>query len=122
MRQEDRPDSAWRETWRQGATAHFEYHCWQSHDSADAELWYRSHQPATILKCVERGEGRRAADRADNGQPRVYRVRFQDGFEGDACEDELLTAANYFDSVWAPGNRSEAPCAKSRLDKANDRE
>ena len=42
-------DSPYRELWTPNDIAHFEYHCNRAHDSADADLWYRSHQPVTVL-------------------------------------------------------------------------
>jgi len=76
----------------------FEYHCWESHDSGDAEVWYRSHQQCTVLSfadcdpclfatCEERGEA---------GHCLVYRVRFDDGLEWDVFEDELMTTPDNF--------------------------
>ncbi len=67
----------------------FEYHCLESEDSADAELWYRSHQIVTVLSLVEPGGGETQEERAENGEPAVYRVRFSDGFTVDVYEDEL---------------------------------
>ncbi len=76
---------------RVGAICFFEYHCLESHDSFDAELWYRSHQKVEILSIVEIGGGNTQEERANEGMPRVYQVKFlQDGFIGDAFEDELM--------------------------------
>ena len=36
-------------TYAPGDGAWFEYHCWESFDSADADLWVRSHQQVTVL-------------------------------------------------------------------------
>jgi hypothetical protein len=96
---------AYKERWRRGEAAHFEYHCLRSHDSSDAELWYRSHQCVTVVRTVESGCGRTSARRADNGQPRVYLIRFADGFERSAFEDELLTDSRWFDVDMGPGAR-----------------
>ncbi len=30
-----------------GDVVWFEYHCWESPESSDAEIWYRSHQKVT---------------------------------------------------------------------------
>lgn len=59
----------------------FEYHCTESHDSADAQMWYRSHQLVRIVdwQITE-----------DPGvTPDTCTVRFADGFEGTAWADEL---------------------------------
>ena len=41
------------EVWPVGAFAWFEYHCWESPESADAPAWYRSHQRVEVLACHE---------------------------------------------------------------------
>lgn len=74
----------------------FEYHCWESSQSSDAELWYRSHQRVTVLRIVEPGVGRTFMERCEAGNPRVFRIRFEDGFEGDAFEDELVRSRKEF--------------------------
>jgi hypothetical protein len=87
-----------REAWDQGDQAQFEYHCYEGHDSADAQLWYRSHQVVTVLFEDESDawEGSTYDERAEAALPKVYRVRFADGFEGTAWEDELLTSVEHF--------------------------
>jgi hypothetical protein len=68
----------------------FEYHCQESHDSGDAELWYRSHQRVTVLACDNAAEVNAMVDERYAGcHLLAYRVRFDDGFEGTAMEDEL---------------------------------
>ena len=32
----------------------------------------------------------------ENGEPRVYRARFEDGFEYDVWEDEVMNSPNEF--------------------------
>lgn len=91
--------------WRPGETAYFEYHCCQSHDSADAEIWYRSQQPVQVLSIVDPGGGRTMMKRIEYNIPRMYRVRFADGLEWTVFEDELLTAPRYYDQAYAPGER-----------------
>lgn len=77
----------------------FEYHCNESHDSAHAELWYRSQVEVTVL-CIEnmgpehRNSTRRS--RGENGIPLVYKIRFADGFEHTAFEDELLSSPAHY--------------------------
>lgn len=77
-----------------GATRFFEYHCNESHDSADAQLWYRSHQQVTVLNCDNADQCGlpKLCDREDAAEPLVYKIQFSDGYVGAAFEDELLTA------------------------------
>jgi hypothetical protein len=75
-----------------GRAGFFEYHCFESTKSHDAALWLRSHQPVTVLAISEPGVGETPEERGNEGCPRVYRVRFADGFEADAFEDEVLTS------------------------------
>lgn len=97
-----------KDNWSPGETAYFEYHCFQSHASGDAELWYRSQQPVTVV-ADEGWDGPADLDtlakRAQEGVPRVYRVRFADGLEHTAFEDELLTSAEFYDPMYRPGQR-----------------
>ncbi|MCW2317095.1 hypothetical protein M2322_002649 [Rhodoblastus acidophilus] len=102
-------------SWRVGETAAFEYHCYMGHDSADAELWYRSHQPVTVLALVEKGNGKTLMARRNNGEPRVYNVRFGDGFEYDACEDELLADSSFFSHECSPPPQHEIAGARAHL-------
>lgn len=91
--------------WRPGELAYFEYHCCQSHESSDAEIWYRSQQPVEVLGIVEPGVGRTMMKRIEYNIPRIYRVRFLDGLEWDVFEDELLTSPKHYDPVFEPGDR-----------------
>jgi hypothetical protein len=68
----------------------FEYHCLESEDSCDAELWHRTHQRVTVLA------GPDDDPRNDPEHP-VYRIRFDDGYEGDAFGDELLRSPRQFE-------------------------
>lgn len=86
------------ETWLPGEVAWFEYHCNEATDSPDAPAWFRSHQKATVVT-VERPDpaaGYTAAERAEGGVPLTYRVRFEDGLEWSAFEDELFTSREGF--------------------------
>jgi hypothetical protein len=77
----------------------FEYHCEESHDSADAELWYRSHQRVSVLDCVNAGDFGSLSfeERSESGHPLVYRVVFHsDNFIGTVFEDELLSSKDDF--------------------------
>jgi hypothetical protein len=86
-----------REQWHPGDLAWFEYHCWEDAQSGDAELWFRSHQQVTV---TGRGDDEDfdapAAERLAEGVPRCYGIRFPDGHEGTACEDELLTSPGFY--------------------------
>lgn len=59
----------------------FEYHCTESHDSADAQAWYRSHQLVRVLD--------REPTEDYPTTPDTYRVRWADGFEWSVWADEL---------------------------------
>lgn len=74
----------------------FEYHCFESPSSTDSEVWYRSHQKVKVVEIVEWGNGDTEEERGDTGEPRVYRVRFKDGFEYDVFEDELMDSPEDF--------------------------
>jgi len=69
----------------------FEYHCFESHESCDAKLWYHSHQQCTILGMApnDGADIRSQQERMEAGLPLAYRVRFADGYVDDAMEDEL---------------------------------
>lgn len=94
-----------RNRWREGATANFEYHCYQGHDSCDAELWYRSQQVVTVLCVDNEGFGGTPRRRIENGEPRTYRIRFADGYENTAHEDELYTSVKHYTDGGKPGVR-----------------
>lgn len=87
-----------KEAWQPGEIAWFEYHCWESPDSGDAEIWYRSHQQVTILHEGDHDgwSGSSFIQRGHAGTPKTYRVRWLDGYEDDVFEDELLTDAAAF--------------------------
>lgn len=74
----------------------FEYHCLESHKSCDSEIWYRSHQQVIVIKIMELGFGLTKTERLKNGEPRVYKVKFDDGFEYDVFEDELMNSKDEF--------------------------
>jgi len=80
----------------------FEYHCFESPDSCDAELWYRTHNKVLVLSIVEFGCGETKLERLLEGCPRVYRVVFEDGFEYDVFEDELMESKEEFERPDAP--------------------
>ena len=74
----------------------FEYHCLESPNSCDAELWYRSHSKIKILGISYMGNGDTAKERGEIGEPRVYRALFEDGFEYDVWEDEVMDSPDDF--------------------------
>lgn len=100
--------------WHPGEMAYFEYHCCMSHDSDDAELWYRTHQPVMVVKVADPGVGRSYNDRAENGAPRRYRIRFLDGLEDGAFEDELYTDPKYWSHDFDPPSDEEIRQARAQ--------
>lgn len=70
----------------------FEYHCYEGEDSCDAELWRHTHQKVVVLRKLKDGE---EIDEVDVG--RMYRVKFNDGFEYDAFNDELVKDPSCFE-------------------------
>jgi GNAT superfamily N-acetyltransferase len=113
-----------REQWQPGDRAWFEYHCYEGHDSADADLWYHSHQRATVLGENDTADGSSknwpestVDDRNKAGSPRMYRIRFEDGFEKEAFEDELMTSRRDFCRPGPPRGGQSTPAGKAaRLD------
>jgi hypothetical protein len=94
-----------------GQEVWFEYHCNESHDSAHAEHWYRSHQRATIIE-VRDGDGFRIAsqeERIESGVLIGYLIRFADGFEADVFEDELLDSREEFSRPDPPERPKTTP-------------
>jgi hypothetical protein len=87
-----------REEWRPGDLAWFEYHCWEDDASSDAALWHRSHQQVTVTRRgTDENWGETLLDRAQAGCPNVYDIRFADGHEGPAFEDELLAGPEFYE-------------------------
>lgn len=89
----------YKEQWNPGETAYFEYQCFESEESCDAELWYHSHQPVTVIREEEEhdGHGLTLDERIEAAQLKVYRVRFKDGFEYTVLEDELFTDPKHWE-------------------------
>ena len=73
----------------------FEYHCYESPNSVDAQIWSRSHQQVKVINVSEWSHNN-LEDRVEDASPRVYKIRFEDGFECDAFEDELMTSQKEF--------------------------
>jgi hypothetical protein len=82
----------------------FEYHCLESHQSCDAEIWYHSHQKVKVLSVVYWGFDE-LQDRREEGDPRVYSVKFNDGFIADVFEDELMESKDEFYRPEPPNTR-----------------
>ena len=82
-----------------GTEIFFEYHCWESHESSDAQLWYRSHQKVTVIECVNAHENGDMSfiERCENGHQLVYKVQFPDGHIGDVFEDELMESEENYE-------------------------
>lgn len=74
----------------------FEYRCWESPNSQDAELWYHSHQVVKVLKMEDPGIGKDETERAKEGCPAAFKVKFSDGMTYTAMEDELLDSQSDF--------------------------
>jgi hypothetical protein len=95
--------------WSPGERAWFEYHCFESMDSEDADMWLRSHQRVEVLREgeweKEWGEGKTIQDRMEAGMPKTYRIRFSDGHEGTAFEDELYTTPEHWHRDDPPSDR-----------------
>ena len=79
-----------------GQTYWFEYHCLEDKASQDSELWALSHQQVDVVSLVERGNGNNEQERASDGCPAVFRVRFHNGTEKDVFEDELMETKEQF--------------------------
>jgi hypothetical protein len=103
------PDGGLREAWQPGDLAWYEYRCLESDDSGDAALWHRSHQQVTVLgRGADEDFGGTLTERAEACCPNVYQVRFPDGCEGTAWEDELLTGPEHYE-------RPDPPVAQASL-------
>lgn len=68
---------------RRGERVFFEYHCEQSDASCDARLWHHTRQWATVQKTL------RAPLDVDYEIDPMYVLRFEDGFVGQAMNDEV---------------------------------
>jgi hypothetical protein len=81
-----------------GTIVWFEYHCWEDHNSADAELWYHSHQQATVGECENAEEFGHMTqeERIEAACPLAYKIKFADGFTHTGIEDELVDSREEF--------------------------
>ena len=81
----------------------FEYHCFESPKSCDAEIWYRSHQKVKVLSVSEWSYiDATKKERLEDGNPRVYLVEWKDGYQYDVFEDELMDSPEEFESPDPP--------------------
>jgi hypothetical protein len=92
------------------ARAWFEYHCWESEDSADAELWRRTHQRITVLRMLSPNES----------DYEMYEVRFADGYKGHVFADELMHTRKNFERPDYPGMVDRNPNKEVSLTKAGN--
>lgn len=63
----------------------FIYMCQESHDSTDAELWYRTMRPAVVIHELKK---------VDPEVGRMFKIRFDDGYTADANWYELPSATD----------------------------
>ena len=84
-----------REEEKVGKEFWFEYHCFESDESCDAEIWYRSHQKVKVVDVAHWSLDDKEF-RYEDGQFRVYIVEWEDGFQYDVFEDELMESPNEF--------------------------
>lgn len=70
-----------RSLFKRGQQVFFHYKCFESEESADAELWHHTDQHAVVVKRIFNCE------ESEVGQ--MYIVRFSDGFEYDVFADEM---------------------------------
>ncbi|MEP2668870.1 MAG: hypothetical protein ABJH04_07740 [Cyclobacteriaceae bacterium] len=73
----------------------FEYHCFESQASLDVEVWYRSHEKVKVIGVSEWSHDK-LEDRIEDATPRIYKIEFEDGFQYDAFEDELMNSPDKF--------------------------
>lgn len=90
-----------------GQKLYFEYHCEESHESGDAELWYRSHQLVTVIGFAPNDgwDIQSLNERCECGCSIMYKIQFSDGWTGEAFEDELLDSEEEYDSPDPPKRR-----------------
>ena len=84
-----------REEEKVGKEFWFEYHCFESDESCDAEIWYRSHQKVKVVDVAHWSLDDKEF-RYEDGQFRVYIVEWKDGFRYDIFEDELMESPDEF--------------------------
>lgn len=73
----------------------FEYHCWESKESADAKLWQHTHQRVQVLERTQHGH-------IDGPTPTMYRILFADGFQSEVWDDELVATFQDYERLDYP--------------------
>jgi hypothetical protein len=93
----------------------FEYHCNESHDSAHAQWWYRSHQKVKVIGLAPNDgmDTPSLKERGDGGVPINYVVRWPDGFVGEVAEDELMNRKKDFYQPDPPKDVTLLPPSKA---------
>lgn len=74
----------------------FEYHCDETEDSCDRNLFLKSHQKAKVISISDEGCSDSEEERIENSEPRIYKVEFSDGSLYDVFEDELVDSPEEF--------------------------
>jgi hypothetical protein len=100
----------YKEHWNPGERAWFEYQCWESDESCDAELWKHTHQQVTIIGESDSDElcaVNSLDERIAGACMKVYNVRFDDGFEYEVVEDELFTDKKYWEREDYPADEDD---------------
>ena len=100
LREEERYDD------KVGRIFWFEYHCYESPESCDAEIWYRSHQKVKVIGVSEWSYDDKEW-RQEDGNPRVYLVEWSDGYQYDVFEDELMESPDEFHRPDPPKRKIE---------------
>lgn len=107
-------DSNYLREWEMGDRAWFEYHCLESDESCDVEVWRHSHEQVEVIGIpVDQEPLAQSAEltpqeRLAEGIPRLYTVRWEDGFEHDVFEDELGLTTDFFHRPPPPSKREAA--------------
>lgn len=101
------------QTFKDGEVLWFEYHCDESDSSKDAHLRDRSHQKVTVVKMVKDSDGwvlkvPTMRERAEDGCPIAYEVKFSDGLVGTVMEDELFYDRSSWNRPDPPNNRNQS--------------
>jgi hypothetical protein len=87
-----------------GKTYWFEYHCFESPSSSDWDLWLHSHQQCTVTKVNHEEPDMTEEERYEAGMLNHYAIKFKDGFEHEAGEDELYKDKSEFERPDPPKN------------------
>ena len=94
---------------RVGKQYWFEYHCWESEESADAELWHHSHQKCLVTGIDTEYKDMTEKERYEAAMLNHYKIKFADGFESSAGEDELSSTKKDWYRPDPPSDRKKMP-------------